>query len=371
MVADPDHIEEIVPRYCKGCGTDLEGVPATLEGRRQTVDIPPIKAVWREYRAYARQCGCGSRTVADFPKGVDSPVSYGNGAEGLVAYLHARQYLPFARMREMFRDVFNIGISEGGIHYLLERFSDKADPMYAAIRERVAASKVVGTDETGAKVDGKKHWLWTWQTPGLTYIAHSATRGRATIDAHFPDGFPDAALVHDGWRPQTGTPAKHHQTCLPHLLRHLNYLNGRYADALWGKRFKTMLCDAMELKKDGAIEKRNAQRAKIVQRLQGLLERPPDKRHKELFTFHKRMCRERQHLFTFLFIDDVPPDNNASERAIRNVKVKQKISGQFKNGRAAQNFAKIRSIIDTTIKNGQNVLEALALIAKLQPQYAD
>ena len=113
------------------------------------------------------------------------------------------------------------------------------------------------------------------------------------------------------------------------------------------------------------------ERAKIVQRLAELLDRPPDKKHKELHTFYKRTCRERQHLFTFLFVENVPPDNNASERAIRNVKVKQKISGQFKTEKAAQNFAKIRSVIDTTIKNGMNVLEALSLIAKLQPQTID
>ncbi|VAW12234.1 hypothetical protein MNBD_BACTEROID03-470, partial [hydrothermal vent metagenome] len=79
---------------------------------------------------------------------------------------------------------------------------------------------------------------------------------------------------------------------------------------------------------------------------------------------------ERQHLFTFLFILEVPPDNNASERAIRNVKVKQKISGQFKTVRTAQNFAKIRSVIDSTIKNGMNVLETMKLIAKLNPNNA-
>jgi len=71
------------------------------------------------------------------------------------------------------------------------------------------------------------------------------------------------------------------------------------------------------------------------------------------------MLREKQHIFTFLFIEDVPSDNNASERAIRNVKVKPKISGQFKVEQAAQNFAEIRSVIDTTIKNGLNVLECL------------
>ena len=67
----------------------------------------------------------------------------------------------------------------------------------------------------------------------------------------------------------------------------------------------------------------------------------------------------------------MPPDKNASERAIRNVKVKQKISGQFKKQQATQNFAKIRSVIDTTIKNGMNVLESLQLIAKFDFQIRD
>ena len=61
----------------------------------------------------------------------------------------------------------------------------------------------------------------------------------------------------------------------------------------------------------------------------------------------------------------MPLDNNASERVIRNIKVKQKILGQFKVEQAAQNFAMIRSVIDTTIKNGLNVPEALALILNL------
>ena len=78
------------------------------------------------------------------------------------------------------------------------------------------------------------------------------------------------------------------------------------------------------------------------------------------------MGKERQNLFTFLFIEGVPPDNNGSERAVRTIKVKQKISGQFKVERAAQNFAQIRSVIDTTIKNGLNVLETMSLIAKLE-----
>jgi hypothetical protein len=60
--------------------------------------------------------------------------------------------------------------------------------------------------------------------------------------------------------------------------------------------------------------------------------------------------------------------DNGSERAIRNVKVKTKVSGQFRNkeGKGAERFARIRSVIDTTLKNGQDVFFALKCLANIQ-----
>ncbi|MBT3802545.1 MAG: transposase, partial [Bacteroidetes bacterium] len=72
-------------------------------------------------------------------------------------------------------------------------------------------------------------------------------------------------------------------------------------------------------------------------------------------------------ILTFLYYHDVPPDNNGSERAIRNVKVKQKISGFFKSTNGAQTFAINRSIIDTIIKSRNNVLEGLNCLATYIP----
>jgi len=195
----------------------------------------------------------------------------------------------------------------------------------------------------------------------FTYIAHSNNRGSETIDREFPEGFPKSTLLHDGWRVQIKTVSKHHETCLPHLQRILNYLNQLHPKQEWGINFIKLLYDSEKLKKNLEFQNKqyNIGRALIIQRFDFLLNNPPNQKQKELYTFYKRMLRENQHIFTFLFIEDVPSDNNASERAIRNVKVKQKISGQFKVEQAAQNFAEIRSVIDTTIKNGLNVLECL------------
>ncbi len=203
--------------------------------------------------------------------------------------------------------------------------------------------------------------------PNLTYIAYSGNRGSATIEREFPNGFPKSILVRDGWRAQAATVAGHHQLCLAHLQRTLNYLNEKYGSASWGKDFSKLLEGSLRLgRQDRNGEEYKIARTKEIQKMEQLLEHPPDKKQKELYSFYRRMGRERQNLFTFLFIEGVPPDNNGSERSVRNIKVKQKISGQFKLGATAQNFAQIRSVIDTTIKNGLNVLDALSLIAKLE-----
>ncbi|VAW11242.1 hypothetical protein MNBD_BACTEROID03-1403 [hydrothermal vent metagenome] len=73
----------------------------------------------------------------------------------------------------------------------------KAAPAYQLIKERVAAEKVVGTDETGIRINGNLNWFWTWQSKLATYIVFSQNRGDATIKMNFPSGFQDAVLVSD------------------------------------------------------------------------------------------------------------------------------------------------------------------------------
>lgn len=53
--------------------------------------------------------------------------------------------------------------------------------------------------------------------------------------------------------------------------------------------------------------------------------------YKAFTTLHLCLNILTFNFLAFLKYPDVPPDNNGSERAIRNIKVQQKISGQFKS----------------------------------------
>jgi transposase len=62
----------------------------------------------------------------------------------------------------------------------------------------------------------------------------------------------------------------------------------------------------------------------------------------------------------FAFDFRVPLDNNQAERDIRNVKVKQKVSGGFRSTKGAKTFGKIASIIGTSVKQKKSVYATIA-----------
>jgi transposase len=367
--AIPDIEIRHIPLYCKCCGNDLSEIEEKLEERRQVVDIPPLALVYTEHQLYSKKCSCGEVVKSDFPQGVNTRIQYGSRVAALVAYLSARQYVSYNRISEFFADVFSHPISEGGIQKLLNRIKERAQPVYERIRENISTSACVGGDETGTKINAGKNgkgWFWTWQDRLNTFITASFNRGYQTVEECFPDGLPLGALVSDCWSAQLKTEARAHQLCMAHLLRDLKYLIS-LSQNKWPIKIQSLFYDAIELKRKMNPEDyypSNPKVAKLHNRLEHLLSNPPKSKKRDLLKFYNRLEKHKDKLFPFLSHQEIPPDNNASERAIRNVKVKQKVSGQFHSMEGAQTFAIIRSVIDTCIKRGNNVLESLTAIAQ-------
>ena len=233
------------------------------------------------------------------------------------------------------------------------------------IKDGIQRSTYAGTDETGLVVNGIKYGGWCWQNPRFTYIAITENRAFKTIEDEFENGFPNTFLGHDRYAAHFKRQAKGHQICIAHLLRYLNYIEELHKSE-WAKLVKTTLCKALELKKKllpHQYKTQNIERQNIESKLDELLKMVIPEDHKKAITLQKQLIIHQQKIALFLHHPEIPPDNNGSERAIRNIKVKQKISGQFKSTAGADAFAVIRSVIDTTIKSGKNIIQALFLIA--------
>ena len=63
----------------------------------------------------------------------------------------------------------------------------------------------------------------------------------------------------------------------------------------------------------------------------------------------------------------VPADNNGSERDIRMIKLRQKISGCLRTLAGARQFCAIRSYLSTAAKQGLSFFDALVMLTEGQP----
>lgn len=365
MKASPDKIEVLKSNYCQSCGEDLSRFQHELHSKRQEVILPPIQPIYVEYQQYSCQCSCGHHQKAPYPKNINAPIQFGADVMALVSYFNVFQYVPYARLKLLFKDIFNLSISEGSIENLLNKAAGKATPVYQTILENIKRATYVGSDETGAKVNGKKWWIWVWQNVKNTFIKASKSRGFDTVEETFPEGLPNATIGSDRWAAQLKITSKNKQLCFPHLLRDLNFLIESEKND-WSTHFKNLLTEALTLRntafeQNKAFKKGSFETYQLEYRLTRLLARTIVKEQfGQTFTFQKQMIKHRNYLFPFLYDLEIPPDNNASERAIRNIKVKQKISGQFKSGQ--NTFCTLRSIIDTLRKRELNVLPILKQI---------
>ena len=362
MASEPDSIVEHKPHFCTRCGGDLSSIQGSVLEIRQVFDVPkPIQPIVTEHQLIGKQCSCGQCCQTQFPKEVRSKGCDGENIRGLVTYLSCIQCIPYKRLTDVLCDCFGVKLSQGTIDNILKDMSDKSLAAYNEIRSRVEQSRVVGADETGQNINGELKWAWVWQTDKLTYIHSNKSRGKLAIDSQFKNGLPSSVLVTDRHSSYFNMNVAGHQLCLAHVLRELTFITEMDSKQTWSSDLAELIREAIHKRKTESWE--NIDRNSILDKFQNLLTICTDNLHKKIIAMIKSLTKYKDYVFKFLFDPDVPYENNASERAVRNVKVKQKISGMFKSDTGANTYCQIQSIAQTAKKNNQNTFLAILAVA--------
>ena len=373
--SEPGVVVECRPRACDGCGGPLPQAGGRRVGRSQVTEVPSFAPVVIEARQYALTCArCGVQTVGAYPAGLEPRRTFGPGVEALLSYLHERHHVGYQRLVELCRDLFGLAISQGGVENALRRWVERAHPTYAAIGETVRGSPVINSDETSARVAGRTHWQWTFQTPTASYHVIAPSRGGEVIDA-FLGGVEPAVWGSDLYAPHMLTPAGAHQICHSHQARDLTFAAeaDTGAERVWARELRHVFGRAIRLhhERDRVTPATFARRRTLVEHA---TDRLVFDRYvaptTEAARLQQRYRTHRESLYVFLRRDDVEPTNNSSERDLRPSVIHRKVIGGFRSDWGAQASAIRSSILATARKQGQNLFDAFREVADPSPLQA-
>lgn len=341
----PDFIKKHRPHYRECCGSSLTGADSVCTGVSPVVDIPLPRPQVKEHRSFNVTCSCGHINKCPLPKECSKRISYGNTIQSLVAFLSRVQCVSFERICEILKEIFSLSISQGTVRNMLNKIGNKSKVICEEIRRRITESKVVGADETGLYVNNVLDWAWIFQTNQITYLYQDKSRAMKAINKHFPDGLSNSILVTDRHGSYFNMEVQNHQVCIAHLLRNIQYLTELDLKQDWSKRMSTLLREAIHIRKTTSFELIPV--TAIKDRLDRLLNESVAHLHEDFQKFKNGIFKCKDYLFTFLQNPDVPYDNNASERGISKIKVKQKVSGCFRTEQGTDTFMSVHSAAGT------------------------
>jgi len=381
LVDNPNERKRHEPGPCVGCGASLADALEVGMERRQVFDLPPITVRVTEHQLIARRCRCGTTTCGVAPEGVTAPAQYGPRITAIILYLYVGQFLSKKRTAQALAELFGTPVSEGTVATMMKRAASGLDEFIGVVADRVAGSEVAGFDETGLRVAGELHWVHCARTDRYTLITCHRGRGQDGIDDAGVLARFHGVAVHDAWAPYDTYVNADHQLCCAHVLRELQAVSDAAdpnADWCWATQAADALV-AMQKLVDDAIEAdadtidpdilgqqvglyHSAAQIGVTQTAAHATK--PMKTHNALA--HRLLDRQDDYL---RFTQDwrIPPDNNGSERDIRMIKLRQKVSGCLRTLTGARQFCAIRSYLSTAAKHGTHFFEALVMLAEGHP----
>lgn len=375
-VAVPDRVVVLEPECCGQCGGGL----GASEGVRtvQVVDVPLPAPKVTEYRMKRRRCvSCKAVTVADAPAGVSGPVCYGPNLRALTTFLAVEGQISTERTAKLVAAILSQPVSTGFVDRCLARLDGELDHFEGTLKQRLAGAPVLHTDETPISLAGKRAYSYTARTADLVWYGVHASRGHAALDGFGILPAFRGVLIRDDYIGYAKYDGKLSgvQLCCAHLIRDLQGVIDNAAGpdtSAWAEQAQCVLREAHQAVQTAVRAGRDTLDPKVLASLEqafrhavncGISVNPvplgAKKPKARVLAERLKAKTDQVLLFTRRFADGVVWTNNAAEQALRDVKVKLRVSGCWRSAAGAARFARIRSYLATTRAHDIQPLSAI------------
>jgi len=358
LAANPDRIVASVAEHCPHCEHTLTAADQVGFHAYDHIELPPLRPVITRIHRHRGVCPSCRRGFSAPPPAAMPPGSpFGPDLTALILHLHLTQAIGFERLVRLLDEVFGVRLSEGALANMLARAGTPLTAAAETAAAEVRSSKVVASDETSARVEGKNWWQWVVLSSTAVHHLIADSRSAAVLTDFLGETKPEV-WVADRYAAQAGHGTER-QLCLAHLLRDAQYAIDA-GDTGFALGFHKLLQRAV------AIGRRRPQlkdttlaqyRADLDRRLDRLLAVSPTTAAGQKLARGIRKCRGD--LFVFITRRDVPTTNNQCERALRPSVIFRKVTGGFRSQWGAHTYADALSVIATGRLHGRSALQAL------------
>jgi transposase len=292
-------------------------------------------------------------------------VQLGPRALGVAAQLNKQHGLTVRRTCAVLRELFELQISPGGLTQALARVAGKLEPSYQNLLARLRAGPYVHSDETSWWVGGPGYWLWVFANKGTTVYQVAKGRGRSVVAAALGEQFAgvlisDCLATYDDVNPRQ-------QKCYSHHLKAIKQA-GEGNPSAWLDTVRGLLLEAMELKRQPLTPAEKAgRRVELMAQVQQLLTLPRPTNLEE--KVRRRLEKQRDHLFTFLEVEEVDATNNLAERQLRPAVIARKVSCGNKTPNGAHTWEILTSLAATCVQRADSFSRLVSQAVRLsQPR---
>jgi hypothetical protein len=266
--------------------------------------------------------------------------------------------LPHVKVSEALERTCGLRVTPATVLDITRRVAWWLRPEYTRILERIRSAPVVYVDETGARVDGRRIWIWVFTTLTDTLIVIRRSRGKRVLEEVLGKDF-RGVIVCDGWRSYPGF-TDLIQRCWTHLLREADCLAEHVEEAkplseALHRLYGGLRCWAVDKPPPDEAEGLVEEARKVMMDLVG---RPYESA--EVRRFAGKVLNGLDYWFTFLMVPGVEPTNNRAERTLRESVVQRRIMGCFRNGKGTGIYETVMTVLATWRQRGLNPSEALA-----------
>lgn len=315
------------------------------------------------------------------PKEYVADVHYGERFKTLCNIMVVEEVISLERIRE-FVEILTGGlikISEGSIVNWIKQKSKQCRDTIKKLKIELKNSEILHTDLTETKLNSKRAYVRNYSTNKITvYIPSKDKKIQRLKRQWILNGYTgyithdhDTALYNFGLKEK-------HVECNVHLRRYLKN-NTELTKHKWSKEMDKLLLE-IKNKKEEYIKKgiktfSKEELKKYSERYDELINEGNEENKKSDSKYIKReekailnrLKKYKASHLQYAYNFKLPFDNNLSERDLRPIKTKKKMSGCHRSYKGLKDYCNIRSIISTCKKQGIDYFKELINIGTGNP----